>query len=80
MNWKKSSYSTDSFNCVEVSMPEWRKSSASTDSCNCVEVAMLDSGKILVRDDRGEDSPILRFTPAEWGAFLAGVRNGEFDS
>jgi hypothetical protein len=44
-----------------------------------VEVAGHD-GMILVRDtkDYGH-GPVQRFTRAEWHAFVAGVRNGEFD-
>ncbi|MGW4405043.1 DUF397 domain-containing protein [Nonomuraea sp. NPDC004702] len=26
-----------------------------------------------------EDGPVLVFTPSEWAAFTAGVRDGEFD-
>lgn len=58
----------------------WRKSSYSGNGGgNCVEVAGHDS-MILVRDtkDRGR-GPVHRFTAAEWRAFVAGVRNGEFD-
>jgi Domain of unknown function (DUF397) len=42
----------------------------------CVEVADHD-GMIVVRDHgRG---PAHRYTADEWRAFIAGVRNGEFD-
>ena len=34
---------------------------------------------ILVRDARDPGGPALVFTPGEWDAFVAGVRNGEFD-
>ncbi len=33
---------------------------------------------ILVRDSKNRTGPALAFTPAEWAAFLAGVRDGEF--
>jgi Domain of unknown function (DUF397) len=58
----------------------WRKSSFSGNGgASCVEVAGHD-GMILVRDtkDYGH-GPVQRFTRAEWHAFVAGVRNGEFD-
>ena len=58
----------------------WRKSSFSANGgASCVEVADHD-GMILVRDtkDHGR-GPVQRFTRAEWRAFVAGVRNGEFD-
>jgi hypothetical protein len=33
-----------------------------------------------VRDSKNPHGPMLQFTPAEWRAFLAGARCGEFDS
>ena len=57
----------------------WTKSSLSFSNGNCVEVARLADGQIGVRHSRRNEGPVLRFTPAEWHAFLAGVRNGEFD-
>jgi hypothetical protein len=59
----------------------WRKSSFSgANGGNCVEVAQVGDGAVLVRDtkDRGH-GPVHRYSPAEWRAFVAGVRNGEFD-
>jgi uncharacterized protein DUF397 len=55
----------------------WRKSTASA-STNCVEVAMH-GGLIHVRDSKAPAAGHLSFTPAEWDAFLTGVRQEEFD-
>jgi hypothetical protein len=55
----------------------WHKSSASGGN-GCVEVA-INSAVVGVRDTKDREGPVLRFTPAEWDAFVAGVRNGEFD-
>ena len=33
----------------------------------------------LMRDSRNPDGPVLAFTPAEWEAFILGVKDGEFD-
>jgi hypothetical protein len=58
----------------------WRKSSYSGGTGgNCVEVARLANGGRAVRDSKQPDGPVLRFTPTEWAAFLAGARDGEFD-
>lgn len=48
---------------------------------DCVEIADTPAGGRAMRDSKlGEASPVLRFTEAEWRAFLAGVKDGEFDS
>ena len=57
----------------------WIKSSLSYANGNCVEVASLPGGEVGVRNGRNSGGPVLRFTPAEWHAFLGGVKNGEFD-
>jgi len=57
----------------------WTKSSLSFANGNCVEVANLPGGHVGVRDSKDTAGLVLRFTPDEWGAFLGGVRNGEFD-
>jgi hypothetical protein len=54
----------------------WRKSTASGAS-ECVEVAFFGE-TVLVRHSRRSWTP-LSFSRSEWMAFLAGVRDGEFD-
>jgi hypothetical protein len=58
---------------------QWIKSSLSFSNGNCVEVARLSDGRVGVRHSQHSDGPVLRFTPGEWHAFLAGARNREFD-
>jgi hypothetical protein len=64
---------------MDLTDAAWRKSSRST-ACgnNCVEVAFLDDG-VAVRDSKTPDGPALRFTQAEWAAFVEGAKDGEFD-
>jgi Domain of unknown function (DUF397) len=58
---------------------DWAKSSLSYANGNCVEVAGLSDDLIRIRDSKNPNGPMLQFTPAEWDAFVGGVRNGEFD-
>jgi hypothetical protein len=67
---------------VAVSVPRtswvtWRKSSRSQQG-NCLQVR-LRSGHVQVRDSKDPHGAVLSFTPDEWEAFVAGVRDGEFD-
>jgi hypothetical protein len=58
----------------------WRKSTLSSGGDNCVEIAFAADGSIGVRDSKQKgQGPVLEFTPAEWDAFLGGVKVGEFD-
>lgn len=55
----------------------WRKSTASGDA-GCVEVAFLEQS-VVMRHSRDPSGPSLTFSHSEWAAFVAGVRDGEFD-
>ncbi|MFI6601883.1 DUF397 domain-containing protein [Nonomuraea sp. NPDC050536] len=57
----------------------WRKSSFSAGAGECVEFARGATGEVLIRDSKNPGGPLLTFTPGEWRAFLAGVRNSEFE-
>ena len=76
LNWRRSSL-CDTSACVEIA---FRKSSHSQ-TANCVEagVCSCQERDILVRDSKDPDGPVLRFTAAEWQAFIAGAKDGEFD-
>lgn len=58
---------------------EWRTATASGDNGQCVQVATNLSGRVLVRDSKNPNGPVLIFTPGEWAAFLDGAGKGEFD-
>ncbi|GAA3842536.1 hypothetical protein GCM10022226_76560 [Sphaerisporangium flaviroseum] len=77
---------------MDLSSATWQKSSfTGSNGGNCVEVAELTGVSdapghkaehaelIAVRDSKDPDGPKLFFTPAEWDAFLQGVKASEFD-
>lgn len=84
--WRKSSYSGDNGNCVEIA---WRKSSHSGDNGDCVEVGWRKSSRsgsngdcvevgwpqvgVAVRDSKNVASPTLAFETAAWRAFLVRI-------
>ena len=80
VNWRKSSYSSgNGGNCVEVADltgTNWRKSSySSANGGACVEVAADGPGVVAVRDSKDPDGPALIFSPADWSAFIASLKD-----
>jgi Domain of unknown function (DUF397) len=60
-------------------VPAFRKSSFSAaGNPACVEVGFTVT-EVHLRDSKDPDGPVLRFTPQEWEAFIAGVKDGQFD-
>ncbi|MGH3584759.1 MAG: DUF397 domain-containing protein [Pseudonocardia sp.] len=45
----------------------------------CVEVGTAPDGSVLVRGSKDAGREPIAFARAEWVAFVAGVKNGEFD-
>lgn len=45
---------------------------------NCVQVAHKE-GVIAIADSKNPQQKPLHFDKAEWSAFIAGIKNGEFD-
>lgn len=59
-------------------MNEFKKSSF-CDSGACVEVSLVnDKDVVLVRSTTAPEN-VVTFTADEWGPFIEGARNGEFD-
>ena len=56
----------------------WIKARRSGASGDCVEMRRHD-GAVEVRDSKHPDGPVLRFTTAEFAAWLDGARKAEFD-
>jgi len=59
-------------------MYDWKKSSHSSGGDNCVEVMRDMDGNTAVRHSKDGVHTLL-FTGNEWDAFLAGVKDGEFN-
>jgi hypothetical protein len=55
----------------------WRRSSRSYGNGACLEAAVWWGTRIDVRDSKNPEGAVLRFTPVQWNAFVAGVRSGE---
>ena len=62
----------------DLSGAHWFKARACSAS-GCVEVAQLPGGLVALRDSKDVAKAPHVFDRAEWGTFLTGVRNGEFD-
>ncbi|HEX5540423.1 MAG TPA: DUF397 domain-containing protein [Micromonospora sp.] len=58
----------------------WHISTRSADT-NCVEAGPLGdgSGRVALRHSKAPDGAVIVYTRAEWDAFIAGVKDGEFD-
>jgi hypothetical protein len=94
-DWRKSTFCASSASCVEVSFQKssfcgsatnrvevgFRKAEASKANGNCVEVGecTCGGGTFYVRDSEDPSGPVLKFTRAEWAAFISGAKAGEFD-
>ena len=62
-----------------MSSTPWVKASLSNDEGSCVEQRRHD-GLVEVRDTKDNGAgPVLRFTEAEFAAWLDGATKGEFD-
>ncbi|MFF0306521.1 DUF397 domain-containing protein [Streptosporangium sp. NPDC004379] len=65
---------------MDLSNAVWQKSSLSGgNGGQCVEVAADLPGVVAIRDSKDPDGPKLLFSPADWRAFVGGVKAGEFD-
>jgi hypothetical protein len=60
---------------TEAGLP-WRRSSACADT-NCVEVA--GAGEYLYLRDGKQPESVLRFSRADWEAFVTRTKAGDFD-
>jgi hypothetical protein len=90
--WRKSSYSGSSGNCVEVRWQKsshsgmngncvevsWQKSSYSGPNGNCLEARASAPGHVAIRDSKDKAGPRLTVNDRAWDAFIRGIKRGEF--
>jgi hypothetical protein len=62
---------------LDISDAEWVSAPGDT-SEERVEIAYLADGAVAMRNSTDPDT-VLRYTEAEWRAFVLGARDGEFD-
>ncbi|QKV92246.1 DUF397 domain-containing protein [Streptomyces sp. NA02950] len=62
---------------LDISGVEWLSAPNST-SEDRVEIAYLPNGAVAMRSS-ADPGTVLRYTEAEWRAFVLGARDGEFD-
>ncbi|MFI5934904.1 DUF397 domain-containing protein [Actinoplanes sp. NPDC051494] len=62
---------------IQSPRPAWRRSSKCANG-NCIEVAKVGES-YLIRDSSRPDEQPLTFLADEWRAFVAGVKDGEFE-
>jgi hypothetical protein len=71
---------TDGLTLEQIDGLKWRKSSYSNGSGRMrVEAAQLPGGEVAVRNSRAPYGPVVTFTALEWGAFLLGAKDAEFE-
>jgi Domain of unknown function (DUF397) len=64
----------------ELPPARWRKSRASNPTGSCVEIAELPDGAIAVRNSRDKHGLALIYSRVAIAAFLAAMKDGEFDT
>ncbi|MFE4862649.1 DUF397 domain-containing protein [Streptomyces sp. NPDC056670] len=63
---------------LDISGVEWHSAPGTAEDEERVEIAYLPAGAVAMRSSV-DPSTVLRYTEAEWQAFVLGARDGEFD-
>jgi hypothetical protein len=59
---------------IDLSRAQWRTSSYSGSNGNCVEVVADSGARVLVRDSKNREGPVLPFRQDTWRRFAAQVK------
>ncbi|MFF3553390.1 DUF397 domain-containing protein [Streptomyces tsukubensis] len=68
----------DELYALDISGVEWQSAPGTSGDEERVEIAHLPGGGVAMRSSLDPDT-VLRYTAAEWEAFVLGARDGEFD-
>ncbi|MET9557970.1 DUF397 domain-containing protein [Streptomyces sp. NPDC006645] len=68
----------DELYALDISDVEWLSAPGTSEDEERVEIAHLPGGAVAMRSSVDPDT-VLRYTEAEWQAFVLGARDGEFD-
>jgi Domain of unknown function (DUF397) len=68
----------DQLYALDISGVEWRSAPGTEEHEERVEIAYLPEGAVAMRSSL-DPGTVLRYTEAEWRAFVLGARDGEFD-
>jgi hypothetical protein len=68
----------DELYALDISGVEWTCAPGTEKHEERVEIACLTGGAVAMRSSLDPDT-VLRYTEAEWRAFVLGARDGEFD-
>ncbi|MBZ6091953.1 MULTISPECIES: DUF397 domain-containing protein [Streptomyces] len=68
----------DELYALDISGVEWHSAPGTEEDEERVEIAYLPEGAVAMRSSLDPDT-VLRYTEAEWRAFVLGARDGEFD-
>jgi uncharacterized protein DUF397 len=68
----------DELYALDISAAEWHSAPGTEDHEERVEIARLPGGAMAMRSSL-DPGTVLRYTEAEWRAFVLGARDGEFD-
>lgn len=63
----------------DTATARWERTTREDGTPAALEIGYADNGLVALRMADDPEGDILIYTPAEWEAFVEGVRDGEFD-
>jgi hypothetical protein len=63
----------------DTAAARWERTTHKDGTPAALEIGYAENGMVALRRAAAPDGDLLIYTPAEWEAFVQGVRDGEFD-